>query len=103
WTELAAALPADLRGLTLSDDGSRALVVGAAGNIWRSTDAAVTWTRVETGDSRALAAIGFSDEIAGRGWAVGEQGALLITNDDGASFAALAAPAAVDFTAVEDL
>ena len=103
WSELGANLPVDLNGLSLSDDGQRALVVGAAGHIWRSVDAAVTWTRVDTGDSRALSSIGFSDEVAGRGWAVGEHGALLITNDDGASFAALATPADVDFTAVEDL
>lgn len=103
WRELAIRLPVDLAGLTISNDGARALVVGAAGQIWRSRDAAVTWARVDAGDGRALAAIGFADATPGRGWAVGERGALLITNDDGASFATLAAPTDVDFTAVEDL
>ncbi|MDB4969794.1 MAG: hypothetical protein JWN44_5483 [Myxococcales bacterium] len=103
WQPLGVQAPADLRSLTISDDGQRALAVGAGGLIWRSTDAALTWTRVDAGDGRALAAIGFSDEVAGRGWAVGERGALLFTSDDGASFAPLAAPADVDFTAVEDL
>jgi photosystem II stability/assembly factor-like uncharacterized protein len=103
WSELPTRVPVDLAGLQVSDDGTRAIAVGAAGHIWRSTDGAVTWARVDAGDGRALAAIGFSDEQPGRGWAVGASGALLLTNDDGASFTALAAPADVDFTAVEDL
>jgi photosystem II stability/assembly factor-like uncharacterized protein len=103
WQELAAHAPADLHGLSLSDDGQRVMAVGAAGLIWRSSDAGASWQRVDTGDARALAAIGFSDEVAGRGWAVGEHGALLVTNDYGASFAALPSPADVDFTSVEDL
>jgi photosystem II stability/assembly factor-like uncharacterized protein len=99
-----ATAPGDLRGVSISADGSRILAVGTGGLVWRSGDGGESFARVATGAGEDIAAIGFDDgELGNQGWAVGAAGLILHTSDDGRTFGRLTPPIAVDFTAVEDL
>ena len=102
WQPLDAA-PANLTALSLSDDATRAVAVGAGGLVWRTVDAGAHWAPGASSVSASLLTIGFSDDDAGTGWAAGAAGTLLVTHDGGASFTPLVSPTTHDLFAVEDL
>ncbi len=102
WQALPSA-PGDLTALSISSDGQRLVAVGAAGLLWRSTDGAASWTGIAGGGARAFTTVGFSDDVAGLGWAAGKAGALMVTHDDGASFVALDSGTTKDIYSVDDL
>src|SRR5207244_12008058 len=93
WTA-AAQPPQSLSGLSLRD--ARAVAVGSAGLIWRSTDFGATWSKVVAGAAANLKSIGFVDEIPDFGWAVGEGGTVLYTDDGVAHFTAVASGITAD-------
>jgi photosystem II stability/assembly factor-like uncharacterized protein len=101
WTTPAQA-PGALRGLSVTRDGTRIVAVGAAGLVWRSVDGGKSFGPVESGSTRALNAIGFSEDNSLVGWAIGEQATILRTVDGAASFASMHSPVDADFNAVED-
>jgi len=103
WSPLSAVAPGNLSALSISDDASRIVAVGAAGLVWRSADGGATWQAQPSGVSTALATVGFSDQAPGLGWAAGAAGTLLVTHDDGLSFTPLVSPTTADLYAVEDL
>ncbi len=67
----AAALPS----------AGTAVMVGDRGGIFLSVDGGRSWRRVESGTTRALAAVCFPDPVSG--WIVGQGGLLLHTEDGG--------------------
>ena len=72
------------------------LVVGRFGRILRTSDGGASWTNIESPTSAHLNSLSFNDEnvISGNiyntdedvGWAVGDAGTILQTNDRGASW-----------------
>ena len=101
WTPAAQAAPGTLRGLQISEDGSRVVAVGDAGLVWRSIDGGASWSAGDSGTANDLRAIGFGvDEL--EGWAVGLGGTLLHTLDGGESFETLDSPIAGDLFSAEN-
>jgi photosystem II stability/assembly factor-like uncharacterized protein len=101
WS-LVSTAPGALHGVSVSDDGSRILAVGERGLAWRSGDGGATFSAASTGASHALNAVGFDLDVPATGWAVGDQGTVLVTHDAGLHFEPIASPILADFTAVED-
>ncbi|TWT37054.1 Ycf48-like protein precursor [Posidoniimonas corsicana] len=80
WRELAADGPIQWRGVEARD--RRVWLVGSPGTLIASTeDNGETWAWRRTGVSTPLNAVTFVDDR--RGWAVGELGAILATDDGG--------------------
>jgi photosystem II stability/assembly factor-like uncharacterized protein len=100
WTALTQP-PAALNGLSIS--GPRAVAVGANGLIWRSADSGATWSQVSAPANATLNSIGFASDALQFGWAVGNGGALLVTDDGGAHFRSVATGLTSDIESVEDL
>lgn len=100
WTAGDSA-PDTLRGLQVTEQGTRIIAVGDGGVVWRSLDSGATWSAGDSGTSNDLRAIGFG-ENGFEGWAVGPAGTLLHTLDGGETFDSLVSPAAVDLSSVEN-
>lgn len=100
WTVEDSA-PGTLRGLQMTEQGTRIIAVGDGGVVWRSLDGGASWSAGDSGTSSDLRAIGFG-ENGFEGWAVGPAGTLLHTLDGGGTFEALVSPVAGDLTSVEN-
>lgn len=86
WSALALNLPEN--GAELFDlravwgVGDKIIAAGSPGSlIFSSTDSGQNWTAVATGVSAGIIALTFSDPM--NGWAVGELGTILATNNGG--------------------
>ena len=98
---VAAIAPGTLRGLQISEEGSRIVAVGDEGLVWRSDDGGATWGPGDSGTTKDLRAIGFGLDPF-EGWAVGLGGTLLHTLDGGESFETLESPVAGDLHSAEN-
>jgi photosystem II stability/assembly factor-like uncharacterized protein len=99
---LAGKASAPLHGVSVGHDGTRVVAVGDKGVTLRSIDGGAHVAEVASGQSFALAAIGFMDDQPSVGWAVGAHGTILRTADNGATWTSLPSPTATDLTSVED-
>ena len=88
--------------MSVAHDGQRVVAVGDKGFTLRSTDAGAHVAEVASGQSFALAAVGFQDDAPATGWAVGAHGTILRTVDNGATWSSLPSPTTADLTSVED-
>ena len=101
WTRVTHGLATQLRAATATADGL--WVCGAGGLLARvpadATDLSdpAAWLPAATATAADLDALAFRGE---RGWAVGEAGTVLRTDDGGASWTALPPPVAGDLRAV---
>jgi photosystem II stability/assembly factor-like uncharacterized protein len=66
-------------------------------------DGGATWSRIGAPGQATLNSIGFASDDPQFGWAVGNGGALLVTDDGGANFRAVASGLSADIQSVEDL
>jgi photosystem II stability/assembly factor-like uncharacterized protein len=101
WS-LAGKASAPLHGVSVGHDGSRVVAVGDKGVTLRTIDGGAHVAEVASGQSFALAAIGFMDDQPSVGWAVGAHGTILRTADNGATWTSLPSPTVTDLTSVED-
>lgn len=81
WTEMA--LPNGVMSLRFGDQSW--VAVGNAGAVYVSTDSGATWNAAYTGTNATFYSVAFSD--AKTAWAVGSEGTLLKSEDDGAKWA----------------
>ena len=80
-TEAAHRGPLTLDGALA---GPAIIVVGERGLIRRSLDGGTTWKPIESGVTRTLCAVSFSDDR--NGWAAGHGAVILRTTDGGVSW-----------------
>lgn len=101
WAVVGKA-SAPLHSVSVGHDGTRVVAVGDKGVTLRTTDGGAHVAEVASGQSLALAAIGFQNDLPNIGWAVGAHGTILRTIDNGATWASLPSPTTTDLTSVED-
>lgn len=65
--------------------GEDVVTVGESGTVLRSSDSGRTWTAVATGEPATLTGVAFAPNSS-RGWAVGHDALILVTNDHGRSW-----------------
>jgi photosystem II stability/assembly factor-like uncharacterized protein len=99
WRETIA--PAPLSSVSLSHFGDYAVAVGARGTaLYRN--AAGAWRTVQTGTTKDLNAA-LVPHHASRSYIAGDDGTLLYTDNQGASFTLQPLPTTAKFYGIEDL
>ena len=83
WVSQTSGTVNVLRDIIYNDDYDAFIVVGTGGKILKSTDSGVTWTRLESGTSKTLASITWSE---GRTIINAADGYVLLSDDGGTTW-----------------